>query len=206
MRLAEDVDLEAVADMTPHFTGADLKALLYNAQLASIHESTDLWGSVKDPTDILRLEQEMIISSSDNDPLPQAPPSSEAAPTSPQAPPTSPQSPPTHPNGSQSGEPSDKPPPGRTASFEYLLPDGASTSVNGGGRPRSSSSGGSSSSDHSVGQSPSWEVVAMVTEKARPEAVKRRRGERLAYMPNVEEGVVQLSQHQEDEVIAKVRV
>uniref|UniRef100_A0AAY4EIP6 Peroxisomal ATPase PEX1 n=1 Tax=Denticeps clupeoides TaxID=299321 RepID=A0AAY4EIP6_9TELE len=37
--LAEDVDLEQVAAATELFTGADLKALLYNAQLEAIHAS-----------------------------------------------------------------------------------------------------------------------------------------------------------------------
>lgn len=37
--LAADVDLEQLAAATEHFTGADLKALLYNAQLDAIHSS-----------------------------------------------------------------------------------------------------------------------------------------------------------------------
>lgn len=34
--LADDVDLQHVASVTDSFTGADLKALLYNAQLAAL--------------------------------------------------------------------------------------------------------------------------------------------------------------------------
>ncbi|XP_042744901.1 peroxisome biogenesis factor 1 isoform X2 [Lagopus leucura] len=37
LSLADDVDLEYLAAKTEHFTGADLKALLYNAQLEAIH-------------------------------------------------------------------------------------------------------------------------------------------------------------------------
>lgn len=37
--LAADVDLEQIAVATELFTGADLKALLYNAQLEAIHSS-----------------------------------------------------------------------------------------------------------------------------------------------------------------------
>lgn len=35
--LADDVDLQHVAAVTDSFTGADLKALLYNAQLEALH-------------------------------------------------------------------------------------------------------------------------------------------------------------------------
>lgn len=35
--LADDVDLQHVASVTESFTGADLKALLYNAQLEALH-------------------------------------------------------------------------------------------------------------------------------------------------------------------------
>ncbi|KAH9512750.1 Peroxisome biosynthesis protein pex1 [Bulinus truncatus] len=41
MSLAWDVDFKEIAAMCEHFTGADLKALLYNAQLKAIHEYTD---------------------------------------------------------------------------------------------------------------------------------------------------------------------
>ncbi|XP_037330701.2 peroxisome biogenesis factor 1 [Pungitius pungitius] len=39
MALAADVDLEQLAAATEQFTGADLKALLYNAQLEAVHDS-----------------------------------------------------------------------------------------------------------------------------------------------------------------------
>ncbi|XP_015227895.1 PREDICTED: peroxisome biogenesis factor 1 isoform X1 [Cyprinodon variegatus] len=39
LSLAPDVDLEQLAAVTQHFTGADLKALLYNAQLEAVHSS-----------------------------------------------------------------------------------------------------------------------------------------------------------------------
>ncbi|XP_052824164.1 peroxisomal ATPase PEX1 isoform X1 [Octopus bimaculoides] len=41
MHLAPDVKLDFFADICQHFTGADLKALLYNAQLVAIHESME---------------------------------------------------------------------------------------------------------------------------------------------------------------------
>ncbi|XP_076453635.1 peroxisomal ATPase PEX1-like isoform X2 [Babylonia areolata] len=41
MCLCEDVSLDDIADMCEHFTGADFKALLYDAQLQVIHEYTD---------------------------------------------------------------------------------------------------------------------------------------------------------------------
>ena len=39
MALAADVDLDQLAAATEQFTGADLKALLYNAQLEAVHSS-----------------------------------------------------------------------------------------------------------------------------------------------------------------------
>lgn len=39
--LDADVDLEQLAAATERFTGADLKALLYNAQLEAVHSSQD---------------------------------------------------------------------------------------------------------------------------------------------------------------------
>lgn len=36
--MADDVDLEAIAEMTDGFSGADLQALLSDAQLAAVHE------------------------------------------------------------------------------------------------------------------------------------------------------------------------
>lgn len=38
--LDPDVDLEQLAATTERFTGADLKALLYNAQLEAVHSGT----------------------------------------------------------------------------------------------------------------------------------------------------------------------
>ncbi|KAM6899312.1 peroxisomal ATPase PEX1 [Xenentodon cancila] len=40
LSLAPDVDLQQLAAVTEHFTGADLKALLYNAQLEAVHNIT----------------------------------------------------------------------------------------------------------------------------------------------------------------------
>ena len=40
MNLAFDVDLHQIAERCESFTGADFKALLYNAQLEAIHELT----------------------------------------------------------------------------------------------------------------------------------------------------------------------
>lgn len=37
--MATDVELEQLAAATEQFTGADLKAVLYNAQLEAIHSS-----------------------------------------------------------------------------------------------------------------------------------------------------------------------
>uniref|UniRef100_A0A7N0UHM7 Peroxisomal ATPase PEX1 n=1 Tax=Kalanchoe fedtschenkoi TaxID=63787 RepID=A0A7N0UHM7_KALFE len=56
--LAKEVDLEAIASMTDGFSGADLQALLSDAQLAAVHElleSTDINKPDKKPviTDIL---------------------------------------------------------------------------------------------------------------------------------------------------------
>ncbi|KAL9964534.1 hypothetical protein ACROYT_G028189 [Oculina patagonica] len=38
--LAQDTNLAAISDICEHFTGADFKALLYNAQLVAIHRTT----------------------------------------------------------------------------------------------------------------------------------------------------------------------
>lgn len=38
--MATDVDLEQLAAASEGFTGADLKALLYNAQLEAVHANT----------------------------------------------------------------------------------------------------------------------------------------------------------------------
>lgn len=47
MSLSEDIDFESFAETCEDFTGADFKALLYNAQLEAIHEFT----SADDGTD-----------------------------------------------------------------------------------------------------------------------------------------------------------
>lgn len=52
--LAQDTNLAAISDMSEHFTGADFKALLYNAQLAAIHRnssSTELYKGVFSSTE-----------------------------------------------------------------------------------------------------------------------------------------------------------
>lgn len=41
MSLADDVDLKAIAKATDGFTGADLQALVYNANLEAVHEAID---------------------------------------------------------------------------------------------------------------------------------------------------------------------
>lgn len=45
--LEQDTSLPAISDMCEHFTGADFKALLYNAQLAAIHRNTSSNGLYK---------------------------------------------------------------------------------------------------------------------------------------------------------------
>ena len=42
MHLAAEVDLQAIANQAVNFSGADLQALMYNAQLGAVHESLDL--------------------------------------------------------------------------------------------------------------------------------------------------------------------
>lgn len=41
MALADDVDLESISRATDGFTGADLQALVYNANLEAVHETID---------------------------------------------------------------------------------------------------------------------------------------------------------------------
>jgi len=48
MRLADDVNLAEVAAVTEFFTGADLKALLYNSQLTAINETDAVMASCSD--------------------------------------------------------------------------------------------------------------------------------------------------------------
>lgn len=42
LNLGPDVDLQDVAEWCEHYTGADLQAMLYNAQLEAIHRSIEL--------------------------------------------------------------------------------------------------------------------------------------------------------------------
>lgn len=45
LRLADDVLLDQVAASTGHFSGADLQAVLYTAQLKAVHQLTEgLYG------------------------------------------------------------------------------------------------------------------------------------------------------------------
>uniref|UniRef100_A0A8C4IA62 Peroxisomal ATPase PEX1 n=1 Tax=Dicentrarchus labrax TaxID=13489 RepID=A0A8C4IA62_DICLA len=56
-----DVDLEQLAAATEQFTGADLKALLYNAQLEAVHSSPD------SSTPLIKQEGSELTSGSDSD-------------------------------------------------------------------------------------------------------------------------------------------
>ena len=38
LELANDVDIHALAERTPNYTGADLQAMLYNAHLEAVHQ------------------------------------------------------------------------------------------------------------------------------------------------------------------------
>ncbi len=58
--LAADVDLEQLAAATEQFTGADLKALLYNAQLEAVHNSL---GSSTPHVSLLYLKDKPLKSS-----------------------------------------------------------------------------------------------------------------------------------------------
>ena len=44
LRMCDDVNLSALSEACVNFTGADMKALLYNAQLEAIHEVMDASG------------------------------------------------------------------------------------------------------------------------------------------------------------------
>ncbi|GFZ08705.1 peroxisome 1 [Actinidia rufa] len=46
--MARDVDLDAIARVTEGFSGADLQALLSDAQLAAVHELLDTRPSVSE--------------------------------------------------------------------------------------------------------------------------------------------------------------
>ena len=48
MTLADDVNLDVVAAATEYFTGADLKALLYNSQLSAVNETDAVMASCSD--------------------------------------------------------------------------------------------------------------------------------------------------------------
>ncbi|XP_048588701.1 peroxisome biogenesis factor 1 isoform X2 [Nematostella vectensis] len=55
--LADDIDLDSISDSCHHFTGADIKALLYNSQLEAIHRTTSkikLYGGALDGATCLR--------------------------------------------------------------------------------------------------------------------------------------------------------
>lgn len=52
LSLANDVDFQDLAAKTEQFTGADLKALLYNAQLEAIHTNLNLGLTQVNKTDI----------------------------------------------------------------------------------------------------------------------------------------------------------
>ena len=41
LRTSADVNLSTLSEVCVNFTGADMKALLYNAQLEAIHEAMD---------------------------------------------------------------------------------------------------------------------------------------------------------------------
>lgn len=60
LALAADVDLEQLAAATEQFTGADLKALLYNAQLEAVHNSL---GSSTPHVSLLYSEDKSLESS-----------------------------------------------------------------------------------------------------------------------------------------------
>lgn len=52
LSLANDVDFQDLAAKTEQFTGADLKALLYNAQLEAIHTNLNLGLTQVNKTDV----------------------------------------------------------------------------------------------------------------------------------------------------------
>ncbi|KAK2149344.1 hypothetical protein NP493_3010g00002 [Ridgeia piscesae] len=61
--MAADVDLSTLSETCVNFTGADLKAVLYNAQLEAIHETMD----VAAPGMLGRVIKSADISDEDND-------------------------------------------------------------------------------------------------------------------------------------------
>ena len=46
--ISHDIDLRSIAMQCDYFTGADIKALLYNAQLEAIHDVHDVRMASKD--------------------------------------------------------------------------------------------------------------------------------------------------------------
>jgi SpoVK/Ycf46/Vps4 family AAA+-type ATPase len=72
MQLADDVSLERTAERTADFTGADLQALLMNAQLAAVHERVDHQApasdgnAVESDSDVGAIELQ-VFSLGDND-------------------------------------------------------------------------------------------------------------------------------------------
>ena len=191
MNLSADVNFDAISEHCQHFTGADLKALLYNSQLTAIHETSDLWRPQIGATDPL----DPSTSSNSVDKILRGPFSDSNNGLTPDGINTLLSSSST---GAVSKEPS----------FEYLFPDN-----NNGLFPTkrernnlSLSTDGSTGSDHSIGQSPSWEVVAMVTEKPKPE----RRVKPLdsvasvIHIPKLEDGPVDLEKDQEESLLSQV--
>ncbi|XP_078679011.1 peroxisomal ATPase PEX1-like isoform X1 [Branchiostoma floridae x Branchiostoma belcheri] len=64
LTLSEDIDLDSLAEMCQHFTGADFKALFYNAQLEVIHSNmgvSSLYGrgaGMDDSTGVQEVDEE----------------------------------------------------------------------------------------------------------------------------------------------------
>ena len=44
--VADDTDMQSLAERTEGYTGADIQALIYNAQLEAIHSTIDASGNV----------------------------------------------------------------------------------------------------------------------------------------------------------------
>jgi len=64
MSLSADVDVSSIADICDNFTGADFKALLYDAQLTAIHERQDALLTT------CHLGEDLIIEEKERDQLP----------------------------------------------------------------------------------------------------------------------------------------
>eukprot|EP01124_Arcella_intermedia_P015039 TRINITY_DN21589_c0_g1_i1.p1 TRINITY_DN21589_c0_g1~~TRINITY_DN21589_c0_g1_i1.p1 ORF type:complete len:1107 (+),score=250.39 TRINITY_DN21589_c0_g1_i1:473-3322(+) len=65
LNLGSDVDLDVLSGICENFTGADTQALLYNAQLESIHDQLS-YNFEKEDKDDQQLEQVSVISLGDN--------------------------------------------------------------------------------------------------------------------------------------------